>query len=55
MIGETKSWGRPAGQLGSVDHDHKTEGLALLLGGRNWIAGESGLGREEAGRVCIEA
>lgn len=37
MTEEPESWGRPAGQLRHVDHDHKTEGRALLLGGRNWI------------------
>lgn len=42
MTGDPNSRGRPAGQLGSVDHAHKTEeGPALLLGVRNWIRLES--------------
>lgn len=54
MTEEPESWGRPAGQLRHVDHDHKTEGRALLLGGRNWIDWRVRPGLGESWKGCTE-
>lgn len=46
MTGEPKSWARPAGQLRSVGHSHKTADPALLLGVGKVLLLQDGLERQ---------